>query len=134
MIKDERIERDSLGEVRVPASALYGAQTQRAVDNFPISGLRLPRAFVRALGLTKRAAALVNRDLGLLDATVADAIETAANEVVDGWHDEHSGTPSCAFAPEIETNSSASADRLANSCRATGKWRTIVVFNRPPGM
>ena len=89
MSEDERIEHDSLGEVAVPASALYGAQTQRAVDNFPISGLRLPRAFIHALGLIKRAAAAVNHDLGLLDTDVADAIEAVAKEVEEGWHDEH---------------------------------------------
>jgi len=89
MSEDERIEHDSMGEVRVPASALYGAQTQRAVANFPISGLRLPRAFIHALSLIKRAAAVVNRDLGLLDADIADAIETTAKEVEEGWHDEH---------------------------------------------
>ncbi len=63
-----RIERDSMGEVKVPAIALYGAQTQRAVDNFPVSDLRFPRTFIRALGLIKGAAASVNLDLGLMDA------------------------------------------------------------------
>src|SRR5262245_40832964 len=85
----ERIEKDSLGEVRVPAGALYGAQTQRAVENFPISGQRMPRAFLRALGLIKKAAALVNRDLGLLDAGRAAAIEAAARGVEEGLHDAH---------------------------------------------
>jgi fumarate hydratase class II len=85
----ERVERDSLGEVRVPAGALYGAQTQRAVENFPISGLRLPRPFLRALGLIKGAAAGVNRDLGLLDAERAAAIEAAARAVDQGTHDAH---------------------------------------------
>ena len=61
-----RIEHDSMGELRVPADALYGAQTQRAVDNFPISGLRLPRAFLRALGLIKSACATANEQLGHL--------------------------------------------------------------------
>ena len=73
-----RIERDSMGEVKVPADALYGAQTQRAVDNFPISDLRFPRTFIRALGLIKGAAASANRDLGLMDAAMAAAIEKAA--------------------------------------------------------
>jgi fumarate hydratase, class II len=88
-MSSERIERDSLGEVRVPAGALYGAQTQRAVENFPISGLRLPRPFLRALGLIKGAAAGVNRDLGLLDADRAAAIEAAARAVEQGAHDAH---------------------------------------------
>ena len=66
-----RIEHDSMGDVRVPADALYGAQTQRAVENFPISGLRFPRALLRALGMIKGAAAAANRDLGLLEAEMA---------------------------------------------------------------
>lgn len=82
-----RIERDSLGEVHVPSHALYGAQTQRAVDNFPISELRFPRAFIRALALIKGAAAHVNRDLGLLDAETAAAIEVAAQAVAKGQYD-----------------------------------------------
>jgi fumarate hydratase class II len=82
-----RIEKDSLGEVKVPAGALYGAQTQRAVENFPISGLTLPRAFIAALGLIKAAAAEVNRSLGLLDAERAEAIAAAAEEVARGSHD-----------------------------------------------
>ena len=64
-----RIERDSMGELRVPADALWGAQTQRAVQNFPLSSLRMPRAFIRALGLIKEAAAAVNQELGELDAS-----------------------------------------------------------------
>jgi fumarate hydratase class II len=84
-----RIERDSLGEVRVPIDALYGAQTQRAVQNFPISGLRPWRAFIWSMATIKRAAAEVNRDLGLLDAERADAIVQAAQEVIDGrWDDQ----------------------------------------------
>jgi fumarate hydratase class II len=88
-MSSERIERDSLGEVRVPAGALYGAQTQRAVENFPISGLRLPRPFLRALGLIKGAAAVANGHLGLLDAERAAAIEAAARAVEQGAHDAH---------------------------------------------
>src|SRR5215470_16431437 len=84
MTQDYRIEKDSLGEMRVPAGALYGAQTQRAVLNFPISGMRPCPAFVWAQAMIKRAAAEVNRDLGLLDAKLADAIVAAAQEVVDG--------------------------------------------------
>jgi fumarate hydratase class II len=84
-----RIEKDSLGEVRVPADALYGAQTQRAVQNFPVSGMRPYPAFVTAQALIKRAAAEVNRDLGLLDPKLADAIIQAAQEVIDGrWNDQ----------------------------------------------
>src|SRR3990172_3404807 len=69
-----RVEHDSMGPVQVPADAYYGAQTQRAVENFPISGLRMPRAFIRALGLIKWAAAEVNAELGLLDPKLAPPI------------------------------------------------------------
>ncbi|MGA2491177.1 MAG: aspartate ammonia-lyase [Anaerolineales bacterium] len=82
-----RIERDSLGEVQVPAEALYGVQTQRAVENFPISGLRPWRAFIWSMATIKRAAAEVNQDLGLLDAERAGAIITASQEVIDGKWD-----------------------------------------------
>ena len=84
-----RTERDSMGEMEVPADALYGASTQRAVLNFPISGQRLPRRFIRALALVKRAAAETNGELGLLERDVAAAIAAAAAEVADGAHDEH---------------------------------------------
>lgn len=84
-----RVERDSLGEVRVPEGALYGPQTQRAVENFPISGQRFPQRFVRALGLVKQAAALANAELGLLDKDLAAAIAQAAGEVAEGkWDGE----------------------------------------------
>jgi fumarate hydratase class II len=86
---DTRTERDSMGELQVPVNALWGAQTQRAVNNFPISGLRMPRAFIRALGLIKGAAAAVNRDLGLLDSDKAEAIIAAAHRVATGEVDDH---------------------------------------------
>jgi fumarate hydratase class II len=82
-----RTERDSMGELQVPADALWGAQTQRAVQNFPISGRPLPRAFIRAIGVIKQAAALANARLGLLDPTVAQAIAVCAAQVADGTHD-----------------------------------------------
>jgi fumarate hydratase class II len=82
-----RIEKDSMGEMKVPAGALYGASTQRAVENFPVSGLRFPRAFIEALGAVKAAAARANGDLGLLDPEVARAIASAADEVAEGRHD-----------------------------------------------
>ncbi len=84
-----RIERDSMGEMRVPEDALWGASTQRAVENFPISGERFPRVFLRALGLVKRAAALANAELGVLAPDVARAIADAAAEVADGALDAH---------------------------------------------
>ena len=82
-----RTERDSLGEMQVPASARYGPQTQRAVENFPISGDPMPARFVHALGLIKVAAARVNRELGLLETPLAEAIERAAREVGEGVWD-----------------------------------------------
>jgi fumarate hydratase class II len=86
---ETRIERDSLGEIHVPKGALYGAQTQRAVENFPVSGLRPWRAFIWSMGTIKRAAAEVNRELGLLDDECAEAIIQAAQEVIDGkWDDQ----------------------------------------------
>jgi fumarate hydratase class II len=86
--KDFRIEHDSMGELRVPAAALWGAQTQRAVENFPVSGLRMPRGFIRAVGLVKWAAAQANRKLELLDPDVAAAIQQAADAVIEGRHDD----------------------------------------------
>lgn len=88
MAQEFRIESDSMGELNVPASALWGAQTQRAVENFPISGLTMPRDFIRALGLIKVAAARVNLELGFLDASRAAGIEKAALLVVDGEVDD----------------------------------------------
>lgn len=82
-----RVERDSMGELRVPERALWGAQTQRAVDNFPISGLTMPRAFIRALGLVKWAAAGANGELGLLPTVKARAIQSAALDVAAGEFD-----------------------------------------------
>src|SRR5512138_1773760 len=89
MDSSTRIERDSLGEVHVPTHALYGAQTQRAVENFPISGLKPRPAFIWSMAMIKRAAAEVNRDLGLLDEERANAIMASAQEVIDGkWNDQ----------------------------------------------
>jgi fumarate hydratase class II len=107
-IQNSRIERDSMGEVRVPLDALYGAQTQRAVENFPISNLRFPREFIRALGLIKLASARVNMDLGLLEPTVGNAILKAADEVVQGMHDAQ-------FVVDIfQTGSGTSTNMNAN--------------------
>ncbi|MFM9877380.1 MAG: class II fumarate hydratase [Rhodoglobus sp.] len=84
-----RIEHDTMGEVRVPASALYGAQTQRAVENFPISGAGLERAQIIALARIKRAAAIVNGEMGVIDQGIADAIAAAAERLIAGEHHEH---------------------------------------------
>src|SRR5690606_37363036 len=81
-----RIEHDTMGEVKVPADALYSAQTQRAVENFPISGSRLEPSHIVALARVKKSAALANRELGVLDAERADAIASAADEVIAGGH------------------------------------------------
>ncbi|HUR40261.1 MAG TPA: class II fumarate hydratase [Verrucomicrobiae bacterium] len=83
-----RIEKDSMGELEVPGNAMWGAQTQRAYNNFPISGLRMPRGFIRALGLIKATAAEVNEGLGLMEGQVAVAVRDAAIAVADGHHDE----------------------------------------------
>jgi fumarate hydratase, class II len=108
-----RIEKDSLGEVHVPAEALYMAQTQRAIENFPVSGLRFGRSFIRSLGIIKSAAAIVNAELGLLDAALASAIEQAAAEVAEGRHDEH-------FPVDIfQTGSGTSTNMNANEVIAT---------------
>jgi len=110
---ETRLERDTMGEMTVPAWAYWGAQTQRAVENFPISGYRLPRAFIRSMGLIKRAAARANRDLGKLDPKLADYIERAATEVIEGKLDDHfvldvfqtgSGTSSNMNANEVISN------------------------------
>jgi fumarate hydratase class II len=107
-----RIERDSMGELRVPSHALWGAQTQRALDNFPISGLTLPRGFIRALALIKQAAAAANVRLGLLDRKLADAIQRAATEVAGGAHDAQ-------FPIDIfQTGSGTSSNMNANEVLA----------------
>src|SRR5262245_21036882 len=82
-----RLEKDSMGEVKVPEHAFYGAQTQRAIDNFPISQRRFPRELIHAIGRIKQAAAEVNRELGLLDEHLAEPIARAAQEVADGKFD-----------------------------------------------
>jgi fumarate hydratase class II len=103
-----RVERDSMGELRVPAQALWGAQTQRAVQNFPISGLAMPRGFIKALGLIKWAAAGVNLELGDLDRVRAFAIQKAALEVAEGRHDAH-------FPVDVfQTGSGTSSNMNAN--------------------
>ena len=87
--KAYRIEKDSMGELRVPKDALWGAQTQRAVENFPISGIPMPRQFIAALGLVKWAAAGANAELGLMKSELAAAIQAASLEVAQGRHDKH---------------------------------------------
>ena len=86
MIEQFRIEKDSMGELQVPSSALYGAQTQRAIDNFPVSGLMMPAEFIKTVALIKKAAAKVNVGLGALDAELGKAIIDAAEQVIAGQH------------------------------------------------
>lgn len=105
---EQRIERDSMGEMRVPADALYGAQTARAIENFPISGLRFPRRFIWALGLIKKSAALANAELGELDGALAESIAKAAEEVVRGDLDDQ-------FVVDVfQTGSGTSTNMNAN--------------------
>ncbi|HEV7957499.1 MAG TPA: class II fumarate hydratase [Marisediminicola sp.] len=108
-----RIERDTMGEVRVPASALYGAQTQRAVENFPISGSGLESAQIVALARIKRAAAAVNKELGILDGTVAEAIVDAAQLIIEGAH--HDQFP----VDTYQTGSGTSSNMNMNEVLAT---------------
>src|ERR1700719_1760975 len=110
-----RMEKDSMGEMSVPASALYGASTQRAVVNFPVSGYRFSRAFIRALGLIKWAAAQANHDLGLLDAERSALIVQAAEEVVDGKLDEHFPLDIFQTGSGTSTNTNAN-EVIANRC------------------
>jgi len=106
--KSYRTEHDSMGELQVPADALWGAQTQRAAENFQISGLPMPRQFIAALGLVKWAAAGANLELGLLKADKAGAIQKAALEVAEGAHDEH-------FPVDVfQTGSGTSSNMNAN--------------------
>ncbi|GAI97569.1 unnamed protein product, partial [marine sediment metagenome] len=103
-----RIETDSLGKVRVPASSYYGAQTQRALENFPISGRTMPREFIRAMGVIKRAAAEANMSLGVLEKRIGKAIVQAAREVAEGKFDRD-------FVVDIyQTGSGTSTNMNAN--------------------
>lgn len=118
-MSDFRIERDSMGELQVPSAALYGAQTQRAVQNFPISGLTMPRQFIRALGLIKSAAAQANADLGHLKKTKAKAIRKAAERVAKGEFDVH--FPIDVFQTGSGTSSNMNANEvIAHVAAASG--------------
>jgi fumarate hydratase class II len=108
-----RLEQDSMGVVEVPEDALYGAQTQRAVDNFPLSGITQPRAIIRALGLIKQACAVTNNHLGLLNEARTRAISLASSEVATGEHDNQ-------FPIDIfQTGSGTSTNMNANEVIAT---------------
>src|SRR6202795_1020261 len=114
-----RVEHDSMGALEVPASALWGAQTQRAIQNFPSTGLRLPRAFIRALGLIKHAAAGANAQFGDLPQDLAAAIQTAALEVAAGRYDDQ-------FPIDVfQTGSGTSSNMNANEVIATLATRSL---------
>src|SRR5574340_171835 len=107
-MSEYRMERDTMGEMNVPGDAAYGAQTARAVENFPISGLRLQRPFIRALGMIKNAAARVNGRIGQLDAEKSAAIEAAAEKVMEGLYDDQ-------FVVDVfQTGSGTSTNMNAN--------------------
>jgi fumarate hydratase class II len=124
-VSDFRVEKDSMGEVRVPADAYWGAQTQRAVQNFPVSGLRFPRRFIEALGLIKWAASKANEEIGLVDARLAEAIRAATEEVIAGKLDDQfpidifqtgSGTSTNMNANEVIANR---ADEILGEARGS---------------
>ncbi|MGC2031730.1 MAG: class II fumarate hydratase [Steroidobacteraceae bacterium] len=121
MTADTRVEHDSMGALDVPASALWGAQTQRAIQNFPSTGLRMPRAFIRALGLIKQAAAAANAELGDLPRDRAEAIQAAALEVAAGRHDDQ--FPVDVFQTGSGTSSNMNANEViaALASRALGQ-------------
>jgi fumarate hydratase class II len=121
--KGYRTERDSMGELRVPEDALWGAQTQRAVDNFPVSGLTMPRQFIRALGLIKWACAGANSELGLLPTKKAMAIQEAAHEVADGQHDAH--FPIDVFQTGSGTSSNMNANEVIARLATTKLGATV---------
>ncbi|MEM1209475.1 MAG: lyase family protein, partial [Planctomycetota bacterium] len=113
MSTDTRLEKDSMGEMPVPADALYGASTARAVANFPIANRPLPPAVIHAFGHLKAACAQANKDLGKLQPELADAIIAAADEVARGWHDAH-------FPVDVyQTGSGTSTNMNANEVIAT---------------
>mgnify|MGYP000568355468 FL=1 len=121
---NERTERDSLGEIAVPADAYWGAQTQRAIENFPISDRTMDRRFVRALGVVKQAAAAANAALGTIPDREAEAIQTAAQEVIDGQHDDQ-------FPVDVfQTGSGTSTNMNANEVIAN---RAAEILGEPVG-
>src|SRR5881392_2068174 len=116
-----RMEKDSMGEMPLPESALYGASTQRAVLNFPVSGYRFSRPFIRALGLIKWGAAQANHDLGLLDANRCALIVQAAEEVTEGKLDEHFPLDIFQTGSATSTNTNANEVISNRSCQLAGK-------------
>jgi len=118
--KNVRIETDSMGEMEVPSNALYGASTMRAVLNFPISGLRFPRNFIRAIGVVKQCAARTNMDLGVLERNIGDAIVNAAEEVVKGDLDGHFVLDIFQTGSGTSTNTNANEVIANRACQLLG--------------
>jgi fumarate hydratase class II len=123
MTATTRVERDSMGALDVPASALWGAQTQRALQNFPATGLRMPRGFIRALGLIKHAAAAANADFGDLPRDLAAAIQAAALDVAAGRYDEH--FPIDVFQTGSGTSSNMNANEVIAALAARALSRPV---------
>jgi fumarate hydratase class II len=121
-----RTERDSMGEMQVPSRVHYGASTQRAVLNFPISGLRLPRRFIRALGLIKLAAAQTNAELGLIDKDVSERIVASARDVADGKLDDHFPLDVFQTGSGTSTNMNANEVIAHHASQGSGEHRTKV--------
>ena len=131
-----RMERDSMGEMAVPVDALYGASTQRAVLNFPISGRRFPRRFLAALALVKLAAAETNAELGLLEPPVAEAIAAVAREVADGWGLHPTVIPNGVDAARFEAGArdvivfSEAANVASEALYAAGGFQRLATHRR----
>jgi fumarate hydratase, class II len=128
MKKEFRLESDSMGQMQVPAEAYFGAQTARAVENFPVSGLRFPRPFIRALGLIKKHAAMANASLNLLPMQIANAIESAAQEAADGKWDSQFVVDIFQTGSGTSTNMNANeviANRACELCGGTRGGKTI---------
>src|ERR1700684_2810183 len=123
MTANTRVEHDSMGALEVPANALWGAQTQRAIQNFPPSGLRMPRAFIRALGLIKHAAAAANAELGDLPRDIASAIQAAALEVAAGRYDDQ--FPVDVFQTGSGTSSNMNANEVIAALAARALSRAV---------
>jgi len=121
--KSQRTVHDSMGELQVPEDALWGAQTQRAVENFPVSGLVMPRRFIAALGLVKWAAAGANAELGLLQSDRAVAIQHAAQEVIDGQHDDQ--FPIDVFQTGSGTSSNMNANEVIAELATRNLGKTV---------
>jgi fumarate hydratase class II len=121
--KKFRVERDSMGELSVPIDALYGAQTQRAIDNFPISGIPMPRAFIHALGLVKSCCAKANHTLGMLDEDIGAAIQLAAEAIANGTHDDQ--FPVDVFQTGSGTSSNMNVNEVIASLASDELGKTV---------